>query len=294
MPDANLKQLIKEAIDMHVHIGPELIPRKYSASSLARSERGKLGGAVVKSHFYPTVFATAAIRERGFTLIPGLVLNNFVGGLNPEAVYATSLLADGPFVVWLPTISAEQFLRQSEYEVAPEWAGAKGIAARPSDAVVPARVSSNGTLTPAATRVIAAIARTGAVLATGHISPYETELVADYARRCGVRAVIVTHPIYQRINMPLDVQKKLAAAGCYIEQSYSMYSIDGISMQEIAIQIKEVGADSVILSSDVGQRFSASPGEALLQFASLLMREGITIAELERMLVVNPRKILGD
>ena len=49
-----LNNMITRAIDLHVHIGPEIIPRKYTAQSLADAERGKIAGCVLKNHFYPT------------------------------------------------------------------------------------------------------------------------------------------------------------------------------------------------------------------------------------------------
>lgn len=288
-----LKELISRSINLHVHVGPEAIPRKFTVADLAVAERGKLAGAVLKNHFYPTVFASRAVESDGFHLIPGLVLNNFVGGLNPDAVYATSLLAGGPFVVWLPTVHAKQFLEESTYEIAPEWVDDKSLTLRRAQDIEAVVVAVDGKLTPAACAVIKAVAAAGAVLATGHISWQEAELVAAYAEQAGVWAVIITHPIYQHIRMPVLVQKRLAAQGCFMEQCYSMYKLDGIAVADIVAEIKAVGAESVVLSSDVGQVFSVPPDEALLDFSLLLLSEGTTLQELEMMLVDNPRRALG-
>ena len=38
------KMDIRDFIDLHVHIGPEPIPRKYTLPKLVREERRKLGG----------------------------------------------------------------------------------------------------------------------------------------------------------------------------------------------------------------------------------------------------------
>ena len=65
-------------------------------------------------------------------------------------------------------------------------------------------------------------------------------------------------------------------------------------MGEIAQQIKAVGANSVILSSDVGQAFSPAPSQALYEFANLLFEQGISLDELKRMLVANPKKLLNS
>lgn len=288
-----LEKIITQAIDLHVHIGPEIIPRKFTAQSLATTEEGRLAGAVAKNHSYPTagMFDTNTID--GFELYGSIVLNNSVGGLNSEAVYAASLASRRPLVVWLPTINSEQFLLKNKYEIAPEWVEDKGLTLKASQDVSPVRVTSNGQLLPETKQVIDMIAQVGGVLATGHIASEESLLVAQYARQNDI-PVIITHPIYQHIAMPIDVQKKLAKQGCFLEQPYSMYSMDGISIKAITDQIKAVGPESVVLSSDVGQIFSPSPSEALLQYAKLLVKEGIPLQWIQTMMVDNPRKILKN
>ncbi len=285
-----LRNIIGQAFDLHVHVGPEVIPRKYTVASLAQTETGKLKGCALKNHFYPTA-ALLPSEQDDFELFGSVVLNNAVGGMNPEAVFAASLVAPKPLIVWFPTINSEQFLKTNKYEIAPEWVEDKSLRLKSADETRAVRVTADGKLLPETKQVIEMIAQVGGVLATGHIAAEESVLVARFARSLSV-PVIITHPIYQHINMNTTQQKKLAELGCFMEQPYSMYSMDKIPIAKIVQQIKVVGADSVILSSDVGQTFSPSPSEALMKFAKLLMAESITIKEVEQMLVKNPRKIL--
>jgi hypothetical protein len=285
-----LKSIITQAIDMHVHIGPEIIPRKYTAQKLQTEEQDKLAGCVLKNHFYPTAPLIDASLQKEPKLYAGLVLNNAVGGLNIEAIYASALLAQ-PLVVWLPTINAEQFLNENKYEIAPEWVRDTSLRLKTAEQAKPVYVTRKGQLLPQTKAVIRAVKAVNGVLATGHISSKETVSVALYARQLKV-PVIITHPIYQHIAMSIDIQLKLAELGCYIEQCYSMYSMDGISIESIAAQIKAVGPCSVILSSDVGQSFSPSPSQALYKFAKLLVAADIPLQWIEKMMVDNPRKIL--
>lgn len=286
-----LTNIITQAIDLHVHIGPEIIPRKYTAQALADTERGNIAGCVLKNHFYPTAGMFDIKDIIDIQLFGSCVLNNSVGGMNAEAIYAASLVAPKPLVVWFPTINSEQFLRSNKYEIAPEWVEDRSIRLKSASETIPVLVSINSRLLPEVKRVIEMIALVKGVLATGHIAANESFLVAKYARRLNI-PVIVTHPIYQYINMPINMQKELAAMGCYIEQSYSMFSMDGVAIAKIANQIKAVGANSVVLSSDVGQSFSPSPSTALRLFCELLLKKGIGLRELETMLVKNPRIIL--
>lgn len=43
-----IKKIVEQAYDLHVHIGPEIVPRKYTAQAPAVAERDKLAGAVLK------------------------------------------------------------------------------------------------------------------------------------------------------------------------------------------------------------------------------------------------------
>lgn len=290
----SLRDIIGQAIDIHVHIGPEIIPRKYTVETLINEECGKIGGFVLKNHFYPTTpFIRKVKPPDKLRLFGSIVLNSAVGGLNPEAIYATSLIANKPIVVWFPTIHAENFLKQSEYEIAPEWVNKKGFLARKAKDIKPVIVVKNKRLTKSAITVLQMIKRCNAVLATGHISWNESILLANKAISMDVQKIVITHPIYQRIKMPVKIQKELAQRGCFIEQSFSMYSIDKIPIKTIANQIYEVGSKSVILSSDVGQTFSSSPSEALLQFSTLLKVEGVNENQLFDMMITNPKKLLG-
>lgn len=285
-----LKDIIRQTIDIHLHIGPEIIPRKYTVDTLIKDQAGKLGGAVLKNHFC----ATSPFLKKGrLKLFGGIVLNNAVGGLNPQAVYAASIISNQPIMVWFPTINAENFLQKSEFEIAPEWVKKKGFAARKAKNVKLVIVTKNGRITKKAIEVLRMIKRCKAVLATGHIAWKESVLLINKARKMGIRKIVITHPIYQRIDMPISVQKMLARKGCFMEQSYSMYAIDKIPIAEIAKQIKQVGSKSVILSSDVGQTFSPSPSQSLKEFTILLKKEGLTQNELFEMLVKNPRRLLG-
>lgn len=293
---SKLKDIIRQSYDLHVHIGPEIIPRKFTVDSLIRKEEGKIGGIALKNHFYPTTPFIAEAKTAKLRLIGSVVLNNFIGGLNIDAIYATSVLGNGPFIVWFPTIHARQFLNNSKWEIAPEWVDKrKQFIARPAKSVSGIRViDKNEMLTEDALAVLRAIKDTGAILATGHISWQESRMLVKAANRMGITKIIVTHPIYQRINMPIEIQKKLTALGAKIEHCYSMYSIDKIPMTEITKQIKDVGVKNCILSSDVGQLFSPSPSEALEMFGGLLQKEGVTLTELQTMLVDNPEFLIRN
>lgn len=290
----SIKNIIKKAIDIHVHIGPEVIPRKFETNNLVKTEEGKITGFVLKNHFFSTIPFIKDVEDKTkLKLFGSIVLNNSVGGLNEEAIYSSSSITNKPIMVYFPTINAKNFLDKSKYEIAPEWVNNKNFKGRKSRNVKAVEILKDNKLLKETTKILEFIKKEKYVLATGHISWRESKILVDSALKKGVKKIVITHPIYQKIRMPIKVQKELARLGCYIEQSYSMYSIDRIPIKKIARQIKEVGVNSVILSSDVGQVFSPSPSKALYNFCLLLSKEGIDEDGLYRMLVTNPKKLLS-
>lgn len=294
---------IKKFVDLHVHIGPEVLPRRFTVKTLVEEERGKIKGLGLKSHFYPTMPLIKSFPEgenqeetqkQNPLLIGSLTLNNYIGGLNPDAIYASAKLSSRPIIVWFPTINAEQFLSSSRYEIPPEWVG-EGFTSRLSSTIKPVRVTTQeNKLTPQALNAVKSIKNNNCILATGHISWKEAVVLVNKSLEVGVKKIIVTHPIYQKIDMPIIIQKKLAEnKEVFIEQSYSMYAIDKIPMDLIVKQIKAVNPKNCIITSDTGQQGNPSPSEALKRFVSLLQSQGVDQESIEEMGITNPSSLIN-
>lgn len=292
------RQILKKAIDLHVHVGPEIIDRRFDLSGLYNYESGKLKGIAVKNHFFPTVaFSRAFMRSRYPFIIDSVTLNYYSGGLNPYIVRAVAALSPRPIVVWFPTIHSRNSLSKSRYEIPREWFSrrvVRKIILRDADSIEGLSVLNNqGGISKETVSVLEAIKDCGAILATGHLSWPEALCLVKFAtQEIGLKKIIITHPVYQGINMPLKIQKNLVNQGALIEQCYSMCSIDRISIRKIFQQIRAIGAENCLLSSDVGQSFSQSPSEALNKFINLLVKEGLTVEEIKMMLIKNPNRLI--
>jgi hypothetical protein len=144
-----------------------------------------------------------AVEISGFPVFGGVVLSYPVGGLNEYAVLETA--RQGGRIVWMPTIDARHFVENS--------AGAPMLAKAIPPDVSGLTATENGRLLPAAGRVLDAIAEDGLTLATGHLHPGESLLVATEA----ARRVIVTHPHLPFVGMSPAVAAQLADTGAFIE-----------------------------------------------------------------------------
>lgn len=300
MTEKEKEALIKVSWDMHVHVGPDLLPRKYSVASLAEEEEGKIGGIVTKSHAFSTQPAVKIEEDRRkIKLVGSVTLNNFVGGLRPDAVYASAVIPTNyPCIVWFPTIHAKNHLKQSRgnYEIPPDWIKKPGFVTRKKKAVAPIEIiDKKGQLTQEAELVLRTIKKMGAILASGHLSWREAKILAEKALKMGIK-VILTHVSGRDINMPLKIQKELARKGAFIEYCY-IFWLDrdrpwDYSPQESAVNIKEIGVEQCIISSDSGQTGNPSPSQCLKAWVSLLEKHGLKKDNFYQMLVRNPQRIL--
>lgn len=291
-----IEQIIRKAIDLHVHVGPEIINRKYNAYTLAKNQIGKVKKICIKSHCFSTVSWAEQVNDiLGVDfLIGSITLNNFVGGMNNDVIYAAAKITKKAFIVWFPTVNSEIFLKRSGEEFRKEWVNDPNFVPRKSKEIKPVKILKNGKLTKEVLEILKTIKEFDCILATGHLSWKESKKVVEEAIKIGIKRIIITHPIYQLIDMPIEVQKKLADKGAFIEQCYSMYAIDKIPYGKIVEQIKAIGVDKCILASDVGQPFNPDPNEALKIFATELMKRGITKENIETMLIKNPNKLISE
>lgn len=91
-------------------------------------------------------------------------------------------------------------------------------------------------------------------------------------------------------------QQEAAKLGAYIEYTISGLVRDGAGSagaKEAAANIKAVGAEHYIVSSDCGQMFNPYPSDCLAMAAQILRANGITERELNLMYKENPAKLLG-
>ena len=285
--------IIKNAFDLHIHLGPDIMPRKYDLDSLIRLEEGKIAGFVTKRHFLPTSGNSKI--DTALKIYDSITLNHSVGGFNANAVRACAQISKQPLFVWFPTVHAEKFLRKQEYEIPLEWFGqnSKFVPRKATEVEGLVIWDKNQKIKKEVIGVLEAIKEFDAVLATGHVTWQEAESLVAAAQKIGIKKIILTHPICPGMEMPISIQKKLTMLGVYVEHCYSMFTIHKIPITKIVSQIRAVGAERCILSSDVGQVFSPSPSESLSKFYDLLLDAGISEQELEQMLVKNPKNILN-
>src|SRR3989338_1145816 len=135
------QNILQQAIDLHIHIGPEIIPRKFTLSELVDYEKGKLKGIGVKNHFFSTIAMRKPSAQDGSPfVVNSVVLNHYVGGFNPDIIRASAELSEKPIIVWFPTLHTENFLHSQKFEISKEWIDPKirgKLKLRPTKSIQP-------------------------------------------------------------------------------------------------------------------------------------------------------------
>ena len=287
-------ELLKGAVDLHVHPGPSPYPRRVTLAEAAMhaSEFG-MRALVAKSHHNPTASDAAsvqALKSPGTSadVFGGIVLNTHVGGFNADAVNVA--LALGARIVWLPTISSPVHIEHAAHIRFPT-PSARMRPDRPVDVW-----TRTGTLRRAVVDVLKEVAAADAVLASGHLSPESIIRTFEEARALGVRRLLVNHPNFI-VNASRAQVRRMVELGAYVEHASCHYDdrskFKSFEIETLVEWIRAIGPERSVIASDLGQLGNPLPGESLAEAARLLNRTGMPVKEIRAMLVDNPSHVLG-
>jgi len=274
LPDA-----LEGAVDLHVHSAPDVDPRRFNDIQLATEARNAgMGGLLIKSHQNSTVERALLVSQvvPGITVRGGLVLNETVGGLNPRAVELAVKL--GAAEIWMPTRSAQNHRRHHGQS------GGLSVLDR------------DGRLTDETEEILRIVAEGGCILGTGHLSPEEVSILARRAKEAGVARVLITHPEWSATYYSIEAQRRLAElGGVYFERCFvSMTHRCGHTpFATIERAIGDVGVETTVLATDLGQPDTPAPVDGLRDYAEQLRASGYSADDLRRMMCLNPAALLA-
>lgn len=271
-------------VDTHTHGDPDSAARSIDVLQLARiAKAAGMRAIVLKNHYAPTVQAAYLVSEvvPGIQIFGAIALDRAVGGVNTEAVrQAAAFKGKKLRVVWMPTFDSENdvtFNKQNHPFVS---------------------IQRDGKLLPETMEVLKIIARENIVLATGHSSAAEDLLLVREAKKLGINHIIVTHPLAKAQHMTIPEMQEAAKMGAYIELCGAPLlpteDANGKIPVEVYVNvIHSVGADHVILSSDLGQAINPVHTDGWKLFLDILRKAGISDKELDTMDKTNPAALLG-
>lgn len=281
---------VSGAIDLHCHPYPDLFPRLADDFDIVRAAMAAgMKAIVLKCHHENTV-SRAYLMQRVFPdirIYGGIVLNYYVGGINPAAVEASLRL--GGKEVWMPTVDAGYHA-----EVHGGTGGYDSQKGGRSQAEGIWVQDADGKLQPQVKEVLELVAQYGAILGTCHLSPREIVALVREARDVGVEKIVVTHPYFRVPNFDLDTLEEVARMGAMPEFGYCTVSPawNYAGVDKLVASIDRIGASRCLLVSDTGQRHNPLPSEALRIFAQTIFEKGIDMGDVVRMIADNPADLL--
>jgi hypothetical protein len=287
---SEINDLVRGAVDMHMHFGPDpMFPRRIDAAGAARDaqEAGMLA-FVLKSHSYPTapVAYEAQKVAPNVHVIGSICLDLEMGGCNPYAVQASADI--DAKVCWLPTFTSKNSLRKAASDFGLHF---------DSDGIF--ILGDDGKLTPETRECLRIIKEYDMVVASGHVSPAEIFAVMDECKAIGHEKIVITHALeFNVYDEPLSLDQiyELARRGAYIEHvALTCLPAQRITMPpgEMIQVMKRVGAGRCVLGTDCGVAWNPPPAEAMRMFVSILLRHGLPADDIKQMAQVNSAQLLG-
>jgi hypothetical protein len=298
-PSADARGLVRGSFDLHVHISPDVVPRRIDDVRLARrfQELG-LEGFVLKSHYVPTAERAAVAGDvvPGVKVMGAVTLNRSVGGMNALAVEIAAL--EGARVVWMPTVDAVTETagraKPEPGEKVPVWAAVQfGLRERGVPIEPVAVVDEAGRVLPETRDVLATVAAHGLVLATGHLSRNEIFAIVDAAAAEGVSQVVITHPEFPSQNLSVEDQLALARKGALLERCFTTPHTGKVSWERWLETIRATGPEHSVLASDLGQVDNPPVEDGLALLADRLLAAGFGEDDVHTMAVSNTRRLAG-
>jgi Family of unknown function (DUF6282) len=279
-------------IDMHVHSHPDVFGRNMDDIDVAQLAKSKgMRGILLKNHVAETASRAALVMKvvPGIEVWGGIVLNKAVGGVNPDAVEWMHRTYGGRGkVVWLPTFESDKHVKTF---AKPD---ARGLVVAPG-----------GQVTPEMEAILKIIARENLVLATGHVHPEEIIAVVRRGRDLGVKSMLITHGFTNVPGLTMAQAKQVAEMGAMIEVCFLQFLAGPnaplaflthwtqINAKHVAQAVKEIGAKSLVVSSDLGQTGNMTHPDGLETAIEAMKREGISDADIDLMMRRNPARLLG-
>lgn len=291
---SRIDDLMKGAVDLHIHSGPSLHPRKLDhIAALREADEAGMAAVLLKDHYYPTMPITTLINQNlGFRTkaIGSIVLNNPLGGLNPSAVdYA---LKQGARVVWMATAHAKNHM---DHEA--EKPGFKFPQnSKKTVAPIPLTLTNEaGVVRDEVKHILDLIAEADAVVSGGHHHARELFPFYEEAKSRGVKRLFLNHPTYVNDCSLQDVAS-LVGMGVKMEHSVCMFIPSTFKLfdeDHLRAVIEAAGVDNTFFGTDLGQNGNPNPVDGMRQMIAMLIGLGYSDDDIRKMTSTIGAELVG-
>ena len=289
---------LEGAYDLHIHAAPCLFERIGDDIEIAQMCRDAGYRAIMLKAHHESTASRAYYADKSvpdIKVFGGLVLNSFVGGINPAA--AEAALKTGAKEIWMPTVDGtahRQFFGVTgNYGVPGSATYIQSTTLKVSQE--PAGLLKDGSLPTEVLQVLELVRDYDGILGTTHICKEEMLALAADAVDLGVKKILITHPHFKMLRLSNADTKHLVDMGAILELcSGTVQPIPGyVGINEIVETIRLVGAQNCIISSDTGSPRKPVPPETTRAYLYCLKVRGIAEDEIRMMTRDKPQALVG-
>jgi hypothetical protein len=142
-------------------------------------------------------------------------------------------------------------------------------------------------------RILDLVAQADVILGCGHLAPEEILALVRAARKAGVRKVLVNHPEFHSLAIPVALQQTMAAEGAYFERMH-LHGNSVADARGLAEITRAVGIERTVLVTDLGRAdYAVDPIEGMGELMVQLAQQGFSQAEVDLMARHTPARLLG-
>lgn len=288
------RRLLAGAVDLHIHSGPSLHPRKINhLEALKQADEAGMKAILLKDHYYPTMPLATLLNDnmgKSTRILSAIVLNHPLGGLNPSAVdYA---LKQGARIVWMPTAHAENHIIKTSKDLKGKFPeNTKKTVERAGMRLI----DDCGAVLDEVKEILDLIAEADACVSAGHHHIDEAWPFYEEAKSRGVKRMFLNHPTYVNGGSMQDVSR-LVQMGVKIEHSICMFipsTFYLFDQDHLKSAIAAAGIGNTFFGSDLGQNGNPTPVEGMGQMIDLLLGLGYSEADVVTMTSTNAARFVG-
>ena len=290
------RELLVGAFDLHTHGFPEIHPGigmaldDFEQAEYAKS-RG-MAGYVLKSHIWPTMDRVYHIRQRvdGIKVVPSIVLNSVLGGIQPGVLEAAIL--QGCEAVCFPTWSSANDLANNGFSRVIKRELPSLQAFMKEGLTV---LDASGGLTQGARAVLQVAKEAEILVSTGHLSGKEGVALAREADKIGFRRLVITHPDSNSVGASDEEILEAAKCGAFIEWTLhgTMPKSQRIKPQKIVEWIHKLGPKSCVLTTDVFGPTSLPEPDEMQMYLGILLDLGVSADDIKVMAQATPVSLVS-
>ena len=254
------RSFLEGVVDIHIHAGPSVANRKVDAYEMLRqAEEAGYAGFLVKDHYVPSTHGCLMLEEHfsgGCRVFSSIAMNNSVGAFNVSALDCAYNM--GAKIAYMPTVSSKMHIDKHKGKT---FHGSGGMTAEEKPIYY---LDGDGKLIPEVVEVLDYMAaHPDFVLATGHGTPEEIDVLLETAFELGVKKILVNHPHFS-VNASVEQVVRWAGWGANIEITAMEHGMvledrdDLFNSIDLIKRVMDSGVpkERIVIDSDFGQAVS--------------------------------------